>query len=516
MLIQRFILILPIVLAGACTLGPNYTRPPIETPGTFRGAEADTAAAASLADLRPGDLFQDPALTSLIETAREHNFDLRIAAERIVQARAAYRIRRADRFPTIDASASVVNTRAPENGAAGARPDGSDRSATYTEAGFSLSWEVDAFGRLRRLTEAAQAQYAATEEARRAVVVTLVADVMDSYLALRALDLEFEIALRTQSIATDGLRLTEARRERGIATALDVRQAEQLLFTARGRLAAIQREITQVENALSLLLGRQPGGIDRGVPLESLRGPAEVPAGLPSALLERRPDIRQVEQELIAANARIGAARAEYFPRISLTGFLGVQSRELSSLLTGSAGLWSASASAIAPIFNAGRTKSNVQITESVQRELVITYQRTVYNALREVSDALAAYRRTGEQRAEQERLVDALRASTRLSTQRYESGLDSYLQVLDAQRSLFQGELELARIQQQELASIVLLYRALGGGWRDVSGPSAGLPEGSNVEGRRSKQNGHAEEGNAEDEKVGGGRPHRSHGAGR
>jgi NodT family efflux transporter outer membrane factor (OMF) lipoprotein len=479
-MINRFAtLILPIVLTGACTLGPNYSRPPIETPDTFRGAEGAPAAPASLADVQPGDLFQDPALTALIDTARRHNFDLRIAAERIVQARAAYRIRRADRFPTVDAGAAVVNVGAPENGASGRLPESSDRSSTYTDAGFSLSWEVDAWGRLRRLTEAAQAEFSATEEARHAVVVTLVADVMDSYLALRALDLEFEIALRTQSIATDGLRLTEARRERGIATALDVRQAEQLLFTARGRLAAIQREITQVENALSLLLGRQPGGIDRGVPLESLRGPAEVPAGLPSALLERRPDIRQVEQQLIAANARIGAARAEFFPRISLTGFLGVQSRDLSNLLTAAAGLWNASASAVAPIFDAGRTRGNVQITESVQRELVITYQRTIYNALREVSDALAAYRRTGEQRTEQERLVEALRASTRLSTQRYESGLDSYLQVLDAQRSLFEGELELARIRQQELASIVLLYRALGGGWK----------ESSKVEGRTAKE---------------------------
>jgi NodT family efflux transporter outer membrane factor (OMF) lipoprotein len=491
MFIHRSTLILPIVLAGACTLGPNYSRPPIETPGTFRGVEVASATGGSLADVQPGDLFQDPALTSLIAAAREHNFDLRIATERIVQARAAYRIRRSDRFPSIDASAAVANTGVPENGAAGSLPDGADRSATYTEAGFSLSWEVDAFGRLRRLTEAAQAQYAATEEARRAVVVTLVADVMDTYLALRALDLEFEIALRTQAIATDGLRLTEARRERGIATALDVRQAEQLLFTARGRLAAVQREITQVENALSLLLGRQPGGIDRGLPLEALRAPAEVPAGLPSALLERRPDIRQVEQELIAANARIGAARAEYFPRISLTGFLGVQSRDLSNLLTGSAGLWSASASAVAPIFNAGRTKSTVEVTESVQRELVITYQRTVYNALREVSDALAAYRRTGEQRAEQERLVEALRVSTRLSTQRYETGLDSYLQVLDAQRNLFQGELELARIRQQELASIVLLYRALGGGWREFGQPSVGLDESSKVEARTTKEDG-------------------------
>jgi NodT family efflux transporter outer membrane factor (OMF) lipoprotein len=474
MFIRRSTLLLPVVLAGACTLGPDYTRPPIETPASHRGADTTGAGAQSLADLRPADLFQDPALTALVAAALEQNFDVRIAAERVLQARAALRIRRADQWPTLDASASVINTRASEAGP-GAAAAGGDRDVTYTEAGFSVSWEVDVWGRLRRLTESARAQYAATEEGRHAVIMTLVADVMDTYLALRALDLELEIAHRTRDIATDGLRLTEARRERGVATALDVRQAEQLLFTARGRIASIQREITQVENALSLLLGRHPGDISRGVPLEALRGPAAVPAGLPSALLERRPDIRRAEQELIAANARIGAARAEFFPRISLTGFLGVQSRDLSDLLTGSAGLWSASAGAIAPIFNAGRTRANVQVAESVRRELVISYQRTIYNALREVSDALAAHRRTGEQRTEQERLVDALRASTRLSAQRYESGLDSYLQVLDAQRNLFQGELELARVRQQELASIVLLYRALGGGWNPGAAGAAG-----------------------------------------
>jgi len=320
---------------------------------------------------------------------------------------------------------------------------------------------------LRRLSESARAQYFATEEARRGIVTTLVGDVTETYLALRALDLELEIARRTRDLATDSLRLTEARRDRGVATALDVRQAEQLLYIASGQIAGFEREVAQTENALSLLLGQVPGDVPRGLELEALRPPPSVPPGLPSALLERRPDIRQAEQELIAANAQIGAAKAEYFPRISLTGFLGAQSRALSDLLTSPARMWSASAGATAPIFNAGRTAANVRLTEAVQRELVINYQRAIYTAFREVSDSLAGHRKTAEQRAQQERLVEALRASSQLSAQRYEGGVDNYLQVLDAQRNLFQGELDLARLRQQELATIVQLYRALGGGWK-------------------------------------------------
>src|SRR5690606_3616957 len=230
-------------------------------------------------------------------------------------------------------------------------------------------------------------------------------------------------------------------------------------------------------NLLSLLLGQVPGDIPRGFDLEALHAPPSVPAGLPSMLLTRRPDIRQAEQELIAANARIGVARAEYFPRISLTGFLGVESRSLSDLLTASAGTWSIGVGAVAPIFNAGRTGANVAFAEAVQRELVVNYQRTIYSALREVSDALARYRKTNEQRAEQERLVEALRASVQLSTQRYEGGIDNYLQVLDAQRNLFQGELDLVQLRQQELAAIVQLYRALGGGWDSDALRSGGAP---------------------------------------
>ena len=458
-----------VVTAGAilasCTLGRDYKRPVIETPSTYRFAPAE-GGAASLADLQWFELFRDETLTGLVKTALQQNFELRIAAERILQARAAYGITRADQFPSIDVAADATAARSSQRGAAGAVPAGADTDVSYIQAGFSLGWELDVWGRLRRLSEAARAQYLATEEARHGVVTTLVADVSQTYLALRALDFELEIARRTRDVATDSLRLTETRRANGVASALDVRQAEQLLFTTTGQIASIEREIAQAENALSLLLGQVPGDIPRGRTLDVLQAPPTVPAGLPSTLLERRPDIRRAEQELVAANAQIGAAKAEYFPRISLTGFLGAQSRALSDLLSGPARLATASVGAAAPVFNAGRTRSNVKLAEAIHREALINYQRAIYTAFRDVSDGLAAYSKTNEQRTQQEQLVQALTESARLARQRYEGGLDSYLPVLDAQRNLFQGELELARLRQQELASVVQLYRALGGGW--------------------------------------------------
>ncbi len=467
MLIRAAGAVVASALTWSCTMGPAYQRPEIQPPSVFRGAEAAAAAAPeSLADARWFDLFQDPTLTQLVTSALQQNFDLRIAAERVLQARAIVRITRADQLPTVDGTADLVATRLSQTGANRVIPRGVDSDVAYTQVGFSLGWELDVWGRLRRLSESARAQYLATEEARRGVVTTLVGDVTETYLALRGLDLELEIAQRTRDIATEGLRLTEARRDRGVATNLDVRQAEQLLYTASGQIASIEREVAQTENALSLLLGRFPGEVQRGLALEAFEAPPAVPAGVPSALLERRPDIRQAEQELIAANAQIGAAKAEYFPRISLTGFLGGQSRALSELLTAPSRIWTVGAGATVPIFNAGRTRGNVALTEAVQRELVVSYQRTVYAAFREVSDSLTGYRKTAEQRAEQERLVETLRASTQLSTQRYQGGVDNYLQVLDAQRNLFRGELDLARLRQLELAAIVQLYRALGGGW--------------------------------------------------
>jgi outer membrane protein, multidrug efflux system len=453
------------VLLASCTLGPNYKRPILQTPSQFRYT-AGTADPQSLADLKWFELFRDDALTGLVGTALKQNFELRIAAERVLQARALYGITRAGQYPEVGGSVDLTGIRSSEVGANTALPRAADTSVAYLQAGFNIGWELDVWGRLRRLSEAARAQYLATEEARHGVITTLIADVSDTYLRLRALDLELEIATRTRDVGTESLRLTEARRTRGVASGVDVRQSEQLLFTATGQIASLEREIAQTENALSLLLGQMPGDVPRGRPLEAFETPPAVPAGIPSALLERRPDIRQAEQQLIAANAEIGAARAEYFPRISLTGFFGVQSRALSDLLTGPARLASASVGAAAPIFNAGRTRANVRFTEAVQREMVVNYQRAIYSGFRDVSDSLAAHAKTNEQRTQQERLVEALRESARLSTQRYEGGLDSYLPVLDAQRNLFQGELELARLRQQELASIVQLYRALGGGW--------------------------------------------------
>jgi len=452
---------------SSCAVGPNYKRPVVQTPTEFRGADAPAGAnSESLADLEWFDLFEDEVLKQLVITALEQNFDLRIAAERVLQARAQLGITRSDQFPAVDAGADFVANRGSSAGSIIFIPRGTNLDVSYTQVGFSLGWELDLWGRLRRLTESARAQYLATEEARHGVVTTLISDVTGTYFALRELDLELEIARKTRTIAEDGLRLTQLRRDQGAATGLDVRQAEQFLYTATAQIASTERAVGQTENALSLLLGRSPGDIPRGKALEDFKAPPEVPAGLPSALLERRPDIREAERMLVSANALIGAARAQYFPRISLTGFLGGQSRALTDLFTGPARLWNFAPGVTVPIFNAGRIRSNVRFTEAQKREAVLRYEKSIQNAFREVSDALIGYRKTVEQREQQELLVTALRETQRLSNLRYRGGLDSYLQVLDADRNLFQGDLTLARLRQQELDTIVQLYRALGGGW--------------------------------------------------
>ena len=463
---QPIVVTLCVALAlSSCAMGPNYKRPTAQVPVEFRGAEGP-ATPQALADLNWFDLFEDDVLKQLVSTALEQNFDLRIAAERVLQARAQLGITRSDQFPTVGASAEFVANRGSSAGSVVFIPRGTNLDVSYTQVGFTLGWELDLWGRLRRLTESARAQYLATEEARHGVVTSLISDVTQTYFALRELDLELEIARKTRDIAQDGLRLTQLRHDQGAATGLDVRQAEQLLYTATAQIASTERAIGQTENALSLLLGNSPGDIPRGKALEDFKAPPQVPPGLPSALLERRPDIREAEATLIAANALIGAARAQYFPQISLTGFLGGQSRALSGLFTGPARSWSFAPGATLPIFNAGRIRSNVRFTEAQQREALIRYEKSIQNAFREVSDGLIGYRKTVEQREQQELLVHALRETQRLSTLRYRGGLDSYLQVLDADRSLFQGDLTLARLRQQELDAIVQLYRALGGGW--------------------------------------------------
>ena len=454
---------LALLLAG-CAVGPNYKRPDVAVPDRYRDGSPD---AASLADKKWSDLFQDDALRQLIGTALQQNFDLGIAAERVEEARAQFRIQRANEFPNLTGQASFTAGRTSGASSFFPVPAGAVLQGSYTQAGLGLAWELDFWGRLRRLSEAARAQYLATEEGRRGVMVSLIGDVMSNYFLLRERDLELEIAQRTRGIAEDNLRLVELRHSRGAATGLDVHQAEQFLYTATAQIASTRRDIEQTENALSLLAGEAPGAVARGKTLAELEPPAQIPPGLPSSLVERRPDIRQAEQTLIAANARIGAAKAMYFPQITLTGFLGGQSIALEKLFAAPERQQFISPGAVLPLFNAGQVRAGVRYSEAQKHEMVIAYQKAIYTGLREVSDALVGYAGTRDERTQQALLVKALEESTRLSNQRYRGGLDSYLQVLDAERNLFQGRLVLAQLQLAEMQSFVQLYRALGGGWQ-------------------------------------------------
>jgi NodT family efflux transporter outer membrane factor (OMF) lipoprotein len=464
MRIRLVILLFPILMAG-CVLGPNYKRPSVLLPGQFRSAPPD-ASDASIADRKWSDLFHDETLNELIATALKQNFDIEMAAERVQEARARFGIARSNQLPSLSAMAQLAASRPSLVGANLVAPNTTSLNTSYTQAGGLLSWELDVWGRLRRLSEAAEAQYLASEEGRRAVVVSLIGDTADSYFTLRERDLELDIARNTEQIAEDNLRLVRLRHDRGAATGLDVHQAEELLYTASAQIARTEDDIAETENAISLLLAKPPGDIPRGKGLNDFHFPEDIPPGIPSSLLERRPDIREAEQTLIAANAQIGAARALYFPQISLTGFMEGQSRALSELLTGPARFANFSISALAPVFTGGQVRARVRLSEAQKREMAISYQKTIYNALREVSDALVRYDRTREQEKQEELLVQALSETSRLSNLRYRGGLDSYLQVLDAERNLFQGQLALARLRLQGILSFVEIYRALGGGW--------------------------------------------------
>lgn len=455
-----------LLLLAGCAVGPNYKRPAVAVPPAFPGANAPPARA-SLADEKWSALFNDQTLERLVTTAIRQNLDLQAAAERVLQARSQLRITGSGRFPSLSAGAGLTSANTSAIGASPMVSPGVDLEVVYSQATLNASWELDLWGRIRRLTEAARAQYLASEEARRAVLTSLVSDVMTAYFNLRELDMELDIARKTQSAAETGLKLVRLRKQQGAGTGLDVHQAEQLLYTSTTRTAAIERAIGQSENVLNLLLGQNPGPVPRGKSLEAIAGPPQIPAGLPADLLARRPDIRQAEQTLIAANAQIGAARALYFPQISLTGYFGGQSRALSELLTEPARFWSAGPSAALPLFTAGRIGATVKLSEAQQREAVLRYRQAIQNAFRDVSDALIANSRTAEERKQQELLVRALSESVRLSTLRYKGGLDSYLPVLDAERNLFAGQLALAQLRRDELLAVVALYRSLGGGWQ-------------------------------------------------
>jgi NodT family efflux transporter outer membrane factor (OMF) lipoprotein len=463
---KRVILAIGALALAGCTMGPNYQRPKLPVPGQFRGAPPTADPAASIADTKWQGLFSDATINQMVTAALEHNFDLQIAAERVAEARAQLGVTRANQYPFVSVQAGFTSAQGSSIGANSLVPVGTSLSSSFTSVGAALSWELDIWGRLRRLTEAARARYLASEEGRRAVRVSLVSDVMETYFQLLEQDLELEISRKTVGLAQNSMNLVELRHQRGAASGLDVSQSQQLIHTASAQMAAAERSIAQSENLLSLLQGSVPAPQSRGRKLEEIPVPAQLPPGMPSALLERRPDIREAEQNLVAANAQIGAARALYFPQLSLNAFVGGESRHLTDLANPAARVYNVAPGAIQSIFNAGQIRNQVRFTEAQKRELLVAYQRSIYTALREVADALVSFDRLREQRAQEEQLVHTLEETVRLSELRYRGGLDSFLQVLDAQRNLFTGELALAQLRLQERASVVQLYRALGGGW--------------------------------------------------
>jgi len=463
-----------------CAVGPNYKRPAVNIPVVYRGATGDSAAGGdaqfepakpeaagtkpsvqSLGDERWWEIFQDRELQGLIRTALKNNYDVRIAATRVLQAQAQLGITRADQLPTLGAGGNITSLQSPKLGPIPAY------ELTQGEVTASAAWNLDFWGKYRRASEAARANLLANEWAQKEVIATLVANLASSYFQLRQLDLELEISKRTLSARRDSLKLTQTLEQHGINSVLDVRQSEQLVYTAATEVPDIERQIAQQENTISILLGHNPGDVPRGLSLTDQPHPPEVPAGLPSSLLERRPDIREAEGNLMAATAQIGVARAAYFPQISLTGTAGYQSPALTNLFSGPAGAWNLAASLTQPIFEGGRLKSNVRLAEAQREQMVLTYQQTIQGAFRDVSTALVAYQKDREFRVEQEHLFESAKDAARLSEVRFKAGTTDYLEVLTNETNSFSAELELAQAQGNELVALVQLYQALGGGWQ-------------------------------------------------
>jgi multidrug efflux system outer membrane protein len=457
-------------LSIGCTVGPNYVRPTIATPQTFRAPEPlPPPQAASLADLKWFEVFKDEKLQELIRAALAQNYDLRDAVARVDEARANLGITRSNQYPQASASGGLEVTRLSRDGQtplpATFLPS---QNRNWGQATVNLlSFEVDLWGRLRRATEAARASLLNAEENRKAVVTTLVSDVAGNYFSLLQYDYELEISQATLQSRRDSLVLVQERQGGGVATLLDLRQAEELVDSAAQTIPTLQQQDEQTENQISLLLGKNPDAVVRGRKFMEQEMPPEVPAGMPSSLLERRPDIRAAEQALIAANANIGVAKAAYFPVLSLSGFLGGQSTQLSSLFSGPHSAWSFVPQVSQPIFTAGRLKSTVKLAEAERDSALIEYQKTIQTAFSDVSNALIAHQRTRESRVEQEKLVIALEDRKRLAYLRYRGGVDTQLNALDADRDLFQAQLALAQNRLSELLSVVQLYKALGGGWQ-------------------------------------------------
>ena len=452
--------LLSLVLAG-CMVGPNYQRPDVDTPASWRLKEQEVKNTANTAWW---EQFQDPVLNELIDAALKGNRDVMIAAARVEEYIGRYGFTRSALFPQIGVGASAGQQRVSEKGASPLSPN-MENPATFYQAALSGAWEIDLWGKLRRATEAARAELLATEENRQGVVLTLVAALANSYVNLRDLDKQLEVAVATAKSRGESYEVFKLRFEGGLVSDIEINQAKALYEQALSTIPFFQKSISAQENALSLLLGRNPGPIPRGKAIDQLVLPA-VPAGLPSDLLANRPDIRQAEQELIAANANIGVARALYFPSISLTGLFGFSSKYLADLFTGPAQTWSFAVPLTMPIFTAGAIAGQVQAAEAVQQQTLLRYQKTIQNAFREVDDALVDQDRTREQLQAQAREVEANRNYANTARLRYDNGYTSYLEVTFAEQNLFSSELSYTQTKGTLFQSLVNVYKALGGGW--------------------------------------------------
>ncbi len=454
---RRVALALAGLLLGSCAVGPNYQRPQLPVPAQFYGEQA-AAEARTLADLPWWEVFDDPVLKGLIGEALKNGYDARLAAARVEEARARYGIARSDFLPQAGYTAGWTRERQDQF----FNPSGATDTKWTAKLGFS--WELDLWGRIRRLNEAARARYLASEEARRGVLLSLASDVAIAYFELRELDAELEIARRTTAAFQDTYDLFSRRLEGGAASALETSRAEASLGQVAAQIPELERAIVARENQINFLLGRSPQPIPRDAPLAPL--PPAVPPGLPATLLERRPDIRQAEQELVAANANIGAAKAAFFPTLSLTGLFGNVSPELGELFS-KGKTWSIAANLLGPLFTGGSVSRNVAATKAQWEQGKVLYEASVTNALAEVSTALVSRARLVETERQRARTVAAYREAVRLANLRYLSGLSAYFEVLESQQQLFPAEITLAQTRRNQLIAVVDLYRALGGGWR-------------------------------------------------
>jgi multidrug efflux system outer membrane protein len=457
---NRLLMVCIALLLAACTIGPDYQRPEIASPPAWT---VSYETAAGLADTAWWERFEDPALNQLIDTALKENLDLQVAAARVDEYLGRLQTTRSEFFPQIGASGFASRQDETETGLI----PGDNSPYNYYEGTVNATWEVDLWGRIRRANEAARAELLASEEGRRAVVLSLTANTASAYIILRGFDRQLEIARDTEKAYAESLRIFNLRHQYGTVSQLEVSQVESQYEVARQAVPQYEAAVARLENLLAVLLGRNPGTIPRGKTIDELAVPG-IPAGLPSELLTRRPDIVQAEQQLIAANARIGVARALYFPRLSLTGAYGTASIHSDSLFEGPSELWQISGDVLAPIFTFGAIEGQVRAAEAQQKQALLTYRQTILNAFRDVEDALVNTTKGREQLAAQTRQVAALSTYARLAKLQYEAGKTSYLQVLDADRTLFDGQLSQVQTQANTLGALVDVYRTMGGGWID------------------------------------------------